>query len=146
MGDPNLEQLIETGWHSLDEQKGVAMRRARRMDVWLDQRLWMDIGFQDSATTPNGERVAVHEYRVLASADAESFKLLSIEADPRILPYRECPAAALNVSKMIGVPLERFRKEVTVELAGTLGCTHLNDVLRSMSDAPQLAKHLFSGR
>ena len=130
------------GWHHLPEQQGVGMRRARRMDIWFDDRLRMDIGFQDSATSPDGGRVAVHEYRVLASADPDTLELLSIEAVPHVLPYRECPAAVSNTDRLIGLPLTRFRAEVAVELVGILGCTHLNDVLRSMSDVPTLFRRL----
>jgi len=115
------------------------MRRARRMDIWFDDCLRIDIGFQDSATSRDVGRIAVHEYRVQARADAATLKLLSIEAVPHVLPYRECPGAVGQVDRLIGLPLTRFRGEVPIELPGILGCTHLNDVLRSMSDAPGLS-------
>ncbi|MEH6757304.1 MAG: DUF2889 domain-containing protein [Parasphingorhabdus sp.] len=126
------------GWHPLADQKGCAMRRARRIDIWVDDVVQIDIGFQDSANAPGGGRIAVHEYRVRATADLKSLELLSIDVDPRILPYRECPAASPNASKMIGVKLGDLRETVLEQLRGTVGCTHLNDVLRSMTDVPQL--------
>jgi len=126
------------GWHFLSEQKGCAMRRARRIDIWVEDVVQIDIGFQDSANAPGGGRIAVHEYRVRATADPESLALMSIDVDPRILPYRECPAASPNASKMIGVKLGDLREIVLEQLRGTVGCTHLNDVLRSMADVPQL--------
>jgi hypothetical protein len=131
------------GWHELDQQPGVGMRRARRVDAWIDDVIHIDAGFQDSATSPEGGRVAIHEYQVSALADPVSFKLLDLKADPRVLPYRECPAASLNVSRMIGTPLRELRQEVLERLRGTLGCTHLNDVLRALAEVPQmLAKAL----
>ena len=134
------------GWHELARQEGVGMRRARRLDVWLEDLVHIDIGFQDSATAPDGgDRIAVHEYRVTATADPATFELLSVVADPRVLPYGECPAASPNVMLMAGAALGSFRREVLARLPGTLGCTHLNDVLRSMADAPQLIRRLREG-
>lgn len=137
---PRDEDLA--GWHALDPQsEGVGMRRARRIDVWLDGDLVrMDIGFQDSATNPAGgpNRIAIHEYHVQATADLETFSLRSIVSDPRVLPYRECPGASPNVTLMVGTRLGDLRLAVPRRLSGTVGCTHLNDVLRSISDVPQL--------
>ena len=132
-------------WHPLNAQEGVGMRRARRIDVWFEgDKVGIDVGFQDSSTSPEGgrNRYAVHEYRVAAVADPETFELLSIDVDPRILPYRECPNASPNAKLMQGVGLTGFRLDVLERLPGTMGCTHLNDVLRSMADVPNLARSL----
>ena len=132
------------GWHELPPQSGVGMRRARWMDLWLpdDFHIEMDIGFQDSATSPEGSRVGIHEYRVRATAHSRTKELLRIDVTPHLLPYRECPEATGNVQKIIGLPLESLRTSVPTELFGVLGCTHLNDVIRSMADAPALAGQL----
>jgi hypothetical protein len=130
------------GWHPVHERTGVGMRRARRMDVWLDGVVRIDVGFQDSSTSPEGGRVAVHENHVEATAHPETLTLLSVKAGPRILPYGECPAAAGNVWHLIGAPLVDFRREVIERLPATLGCTHQNDVLRSFADVLQLAATL----
>jgi hypothetical protein len=130
------------GWHPLREQQGVGMRRARRMDVWVDDCVWIDVGFQDSATSPEGGRIAVHEYSVRASASTESYELLSLEAHAHVLPYRECPEPVSNIGRLVGRRLAEFRSEVPTVLSGVLGCTHLNDVLRSLSDVPALVRTL----
>jgi Protein of unknown function (DUF2889) len=62
--------------------------------------------------------------------------------EPRVLPYRECPNAAPNATRMIGQRLADFRQSVITTLPNTLGCTHLNDVLRSLAEVPQLAENL----
>jgi hypothetical protein len=132
-------------WHEFTVQDSVGMRRARRIDAWLEDGLVrLDIGFQDSASSPEGgpDRIAVHEYQVSATADPETFELKSIAVDPRILPFAECPDASLNAQKMVGSALNEFRLKTPEILPGILGCTHLNDVLRSMNDAPQLARRL----
>jgi hypothetical protein len=133
-----INPLDPIGWHELIEQAGVAMRRARRIDAWVDDVVHIDVGFQDSGATPEGGRAAVHEYHVTATADPRSFELISVNAEPRILPFRECPAASSNVSRMIGAPITDFRLEVLSRLPGTLGCTHLNDVLRSLAEVPHM--------
>ncbi len=135
------------GWHALSEQEGVGKRRARWIDIWREDGLiQMDIGFQDSGTTPEGDhRAAIHEYRVRATADPDTLVLSSVDVDPRVLPFRECPAASPNAAIMVGTPLRELREAVLLELKGTAGCTHLNDVLRSMAEVPQLAAHLRNG-
>jgi Protein of unknown function (DUF2889) len=127
------------GWHTLGIQEGVGMRRARRIDVWRERDgLAIDIGFQDSGTTPEGgDRMAIHEYHVVARA--EQGRLVKIEVDPRILPFVECPGAVAHAQRMLDAPLADLRTKVLETLPGTLGCTHLNDVLRSMAEVPQLA-------
>lgn len=135
-------EVDPSAWHVLQpETAEPEMRRARRIDVWKDDVLHIDAFFQDSCTTPGGVRVAVHEYIVTATAHIETGKLLSIIADPRVLPFDSCPAAAGNVDRMLGVPLGEFRSAVLERLPGTLGCTHLSDALRALAEVPSMARH-----
>jgi hypothetical protein len=69
-------------------------------------------------------------------------QLLSVEAEPRVLPFVECPGAAMNASRLLGTPLPELRDRVLAELKGTAGCTHLNDALRALAEVPVLVKHL----
>jgi hypothetical protein len=134
--DPN----DPAGWHPLPTINTVAMRRARRIDVHrADGQLRIDAMFQDSATVPAGGRVAVHEYHLTATGDEATGLLTSVAADPRVLPYRECPLAAANVDRLVGVPLRDLRQVVLDRLHGTIGCTHLNDALRALAEVPALA-------
>ena len=117
------------------------MRRARRIDLWREGAMFrIDAAFQDSATSPDGGRVAVHEYLLSATADSRDLVVRTLQVDPRILPYGECLAATPNAELMLGVPLGDMRVRVLRTLSGTLGCTHLNDVLRSLADVPRLAR------
>jgi hypothetical protein len=118
------------------------MRRARRIDVWLDGVINIDAFFQDSCTTPHHGRVAVHEYQIRATADVATGELLTVQADPRVLPFDACPGAAKNVDRMIGIPLRDFRQAVLDRLPGTLGCTHLSDALRALAEVPVMANTL----
>jgi Protein of unknown function (DUF2889) len=138
------------GWHRFTDQAGaVGMRRARRIDVRFHEHdkntlIVIDAAFQDSATTPDGGRAVVHEYSLSAIADAESLRVLSIDAQPQVLPFVECVNAVPNVSRLIGVPLPELREKVLAELRGTAGCTHLNDALRALAEVPALVNHLCS--
>ena len=141
------------GWHTMVPMTGTEgdgqpqseprFRRARRIDVWRDGGLvWVDAGFQDSGNTPDGQRAAIHEYRVYAQIDAATMQLRSLQALPLILPFEECPVASIKASKMIGQNVGEFRSAVIESLPGIEGCTHLNDVLRALADVPVLAAGL----
>jgi hypothetical protein len=130
------------GWHAFTIQSGVGMRRARRIDVWLDNVIVVDSAFQDSATTPAGSRAVVHEYRLQLTADPTSMRVLSVAAEPRVLPFVECTAAPANLGRLIGAPLPELRDRVLAELRGTAGCTHLNDALRALAEVPALVNHV----
>jgi hypothetical protein len=141
---PPLEAADDPdGWHELDEHPPMAMRRARRIDVWADGgELSIDAMFRDSCWDRDGSEVAVHEYQLLATADLGSGTLTSMTARPRVLPYGECTAAAPNASWLNGTPLRGLRSEVLGRIRGTDCCTHLNDALRSLAEVPVLAAAL----
>lgn len=131
------------GWHPMPFQEGPKKRRARRIDLWLEGgTIKVDAGFQDSGSNPAGGRTAIHEYRVYAEIDRDSSKLLALQALPLILPFRECPGASIKATRMIGADITEFRGLVLESLPSTLGCTHLNDVLRALADVPLLAELL----
>lgn len=135
------------GWHAMPDQSGRPQaRRARRIDIWRAEGvLKIDAAFQDSGPNPQGTRTAIHEYRVYAEVDEASETLVSLQALPLILPYRECPGASIKAARMVGQNIGEFRQAVLDTLTGTLGCTHLNDVLRALADVPVLARLLAKG-
>lgn len=130
------------GWHELEEVAEPSTRRARRIDVRLTDVVEIDAMFQDSATEPSGGRVAVHEYQLYATADLRTGELLSLVAEPGILPYDECPLAVLNIGRLIGIPLAELRTFVPRSLRGVDGCTHLNDAMRALAEVPALVAAL----
>lgn len=134
-------------WHTLIQYREPSMRRARRIDVYLDGgEIHIDSAFQDSATDPDSYRVAVHEYSLYARADPDSLRLTHAAAVPRVLPYPECTAAAANIARLVGTPLRELRSVVLKELRRTAGCTHLNDALRALADVPVLLDALLRRR
>ena len=133
----------DLAWHPHPHPAGVAMRRARRIDVWATgSLLHVDAFFQDSSTIPAGGRQAIHEYTLTAEADLHTGAIRTLLPVPRVLPYDECPLAGGNVAALNGLTLRDLRTAVLDRLRGPLGCTHLNDMLRALADVPALARLL----
>jgi hypothetical protein len=135
------------GWHDFPESPEMSMRRARRIDVWRERSgigdvIRVDSSFQDSSGDPEFGRVAVHEYGLEAVIDAASGALTSVTADPRVLPFLECPGAVDNITRLVGLPVRELRSAVPELLGRTNGCTHLNDALRALAEVPILADQL----
>ena len=131
------------GWHEVPPHPTIAMRRARRIDVWrAEGDIVVDAMFRDSCWRPDGTEVAVHEYGLDVVIDASSGVVESVHAEPRVLPYPECPAAAPNVSWLEGVAACDLRAEVLDRLRGVDCCTHLNDALRALAEVPVLSELL----
>jgi len=140
---PLVDPTDPLGWHEVPVQPEIAMRRARRIDVWgEDGTLGIDAMFRDSCWDPGGAEVVIHEYQIIGQADPDTGILLSVEALPRVLPYVECPGAAPNASWMAGTDLRAMRTKVLERLRATDCCTHLNDGLRSLAEVPVLAASL----
>jgi Protein of unknown function (DUF2889) len=127
-------------WHELDELPLASMRRRRRVDVIAKNGapVEVDAMFRDSCMTPAGAEVAVHEYTMHATVDPVTTTLTSITAEPRVLPFIECPSAADNVPRLVGLPLADFRTTVLETINGVDCCTHLNDALRALAEVPVL--------
>ena len=138
---PNPED--PDSWHELPTIDHVGFRRARRIDIWIEgDALKLDVGFQDSASDPDLDRVAIHEYHVWGEADLATLTLQAVDASPHVLPFPECPGAIANMQKMVGTSLVEMRTRVIEELPGVLGCTHLNDLLRSLAEVPSMRELL----
>jgi len=130
-------------WHELFEVTEVSSRRSRRMDVWREgDQFAIEAFFQDAGTSPAGPRIAVHEYTIQATVNAMTGIVTSIQAVPQVLSFRECPLASMNVRRLVGQPLREFRSIVNEQLPGIDGCTHMNDALRALAEAPVLAAQI----
>ena len=133
------------GWHELYDAEGPGFRRARRIDVSRDSEsglIRVASSFQDSASTKDGGRVAIHEYNLDAVIDPASLEIRAITATPHILPFSECPGVIGSAQRMVGKRITDIRTEVLAQLRGTAGCTHLNDALRALAEVPLLADRL----
>lgn len=127
-------------WHDIEPAPAVCLRRRRRVDVWREpDEIHVDAHYRDSIYGREGLEVALHEYTVNASLAAGSGNVLSIDAGSKVLPFPECPLAALEVGKLTGMNVADFRTSVPETLRELEGCTHLNDMLRGLRDVPALA-------
>ena len=129
-------------WHAIPGLPVGAMRRRRRIDVSHSGHLVIDAMFRDTHVGPDGTETVLHEYSLTAGADAGSFEILRCQAEARVLPWVECPAAAASARRLAGRRLPELRTFVRQSLTGTSTCTHLNDLLRSLADAAPLADRL----
>lgn len=139
---PDLAAADPAGTHSLAPLPVHGMRRARLLDVRLDGpgSLVADILFRDTFVDPDDGMQVLHEYsgRLRASDD----RVTAIEITPHVLPHLECPLAAASAQRVVGRSLASLRDFVSLDLFGPTTCTHLNDVLRGLSDLPALARPL----
>lgn len=140
---PLRNEADPMGWHDLPALEGVNFRRARRIDLWPEHDgLRVESHFQDSASAPDGgNRIAIHEYLLEARIGPDG-RLQAVEAKAGTLPYRECRAAPANLNALSGTPTDALREIVLEKLKLTHGCTHLNDMMRSLAEVPALASNL----
>ena len=108
------------------------MRRRRCIDVRADPdgtfAIWAM--FRDTVGEGGGDEVVLHEYAVrVGGVDGV---VGSIVAEPRVLPFPECPAAAAAVGALVGSEVHAMARVVPDTLTGIASCTHLNDLLRAL--------------
>jgi hypothetical protein len=117
-----------------------SMRRRRVLDlVRVGPDLEVYQYFRDSHIDVDGAEGSLHEYIMTARLSGADLVLREISVEPRALPFPECRLAAPNAQLLIGVPAAGIEGSVRSALGGTMGCTHLNDVLRFLRFAISLA-------
>ena len=137
---PRLEPADAHDWHVLGPLHHPTVRRRRRLDVAaLDAagKFGVQEHFRDSYAAVDGETV-MHEYLVDAVVDTGG-RIVSVEVDPRVLPWHECPGASASAQRLIGVALSDIPARVRADFAGETTCTHLNSSLRTLADAAVLS-------
>lgn len=133
-------------WHRMEPLMTGEMRRCRRIDVTSGDVLHIDAAFRDTYVDAGGVERVLHEYSVIVDAVPSTLEIRFIEATPHTLPYSECVDAAVTATVARGAQLPLLRNRVEQSLFGPASCTHLNDLLRSLADAGELATLLASTR
>jgi hypothetical protein len=134
---PILDGADPVGWHAIPLLlPSNATRRWRRHDLWrdVDGTLRVDIFFRDSHMAPDGFETIIHEYTVEASIDGRRMMVLECVATPHVLPFIECPEAAVSARRLEGMSVRGLRRQVRADLVGPSACTHLTDTLREIED------------
>lgn len=117
-----------------------SMRRRRVLDlVRVGPDLEVYQYFRDSHIDVDGGEGSLHEYVMTARLSSAELVLREISVEPRALPFPECRLAAANPRQLIGLPAAVIEGSVRSALSGTMGCTHLNDVLRFLRFTTALA-------
>lgn len=119
-------------WHVADQLPSDHMRRRRCLDLRVsgDGSFVIWAMFRDTVGEPTGGEAVLHEYAVRCRGEAGV--LTEVSADPRVLPFPECPGAAGHVAALAGTPVEALASAVPETLSGVASCTHLNDLLRAL--------------
>lgn len=135
---PPLDADDPAGWHAMAPLGEHWMRRRRCLDVAVDVsgRFSVWAMFRDTVGDGGGAEVVLHEYVVRAEGTGDT--VTTVSAEPRVLPFTECPGAVAAVGRLAGRPLGALPAGVPVLLRGTDCCTHLNDLLRSLGGAAAL--------
>jgi hypothetical protein len=133
------------GWHATAPLDRDWMRRRRCLDVAVDGAGGFSIWamFRDTVGEEDGAEVVLHEYAVRAAGQGSVVGAVS--AEPRVLPFPECPAAALAVGDLAGCQLADLSVSVPEILTGIRSCTHLNDLLRALGGVADLVAAEQSG-
>jgi hypothetical protein len=132
---PSLEPEDDPqAWHPTVPLTAYGMRRARRLDIHIDDAIHVDALFRDSHLSIEGEETVIHEYTLRATLEPESNRFLSVDVTPQVLPWVECPAATASASRLVGTVAAELRRSVRFDFVGVSTCTHLNDTIRSLDD------------
>ena len=127
-------------WHAVEFPPGDTFRRSRRIDVWRDgDELRIDLHYRDAYRPVARPAMVIHEYSVRGRADAESLQIREMTTEAHALPWSDCNSVVSSTDELVGVRLGECDASVRTRLAGTAGCTHLNDSLRELDEVPALA-------
>ncbi|MBK8470340.1 MAG: DUF2889 domain-containing protein [Actinomycetales bacterium] len=127
-------------WHTLGALPVWGMSRRRRIDAHVDgDTIGVDAMFRDSYVDGAGHERVLHEYGVVAALELDG-TVRSVAPAPRVLPHLECPVAGASAQRLVGMPCSDLRDRVSANLFGPSTCTHLNDLMRSLTDVPALVR------
>jgi hypothetical protein len=132
-------------WHQIPEPDERSTCRVRRLDVWVDDDglVHGDVAFRDTHRSSDGEVTTFHEYTAQISVRQGIIEDLAVQ--PHVLPWRECPSAVASATLLVGSPADRIKQHVRARGTGESTCTHLDDVLRSMTHVEALAQQASTG-
>jgi hypothetical protein len=136
-------------FHAEPDPRPRSMRRRRILDVTARGGGYEVFEYyRDSHFDVGLREGALHEYEVHARVSPDEgsaagrYTVERVNVVPHALPFGECSLAAPNAADLVGAPLGGVTGTVRERLAGTRGCTHLNDTLRFLRYVPALTGYL----
>ncbi len=121
--DPAFE---ETPLHhrSIEFDAFAAPDNLRVVGRLRDRRPWAE---------GTGGVALVHDIELRVDVRIADLVITAAEADLRTYPHSECPAIAPAFAGLVGLSVTRgFTREVQQRFAGPRGCTHLDQLARSL--------------
>lgn len=75
----------------------------------------------------------IHDMWMRLTVD-DTMCIVACEAVSDLTPYAVCPTAAPNFSRLVGLHIRSgFLREANQRIGGTVGCTHLRELLQQMA-------------
>jgi hypothetical protein len=117
--------------------RDIALRGYQREDGLFDIEAHLTdtktYGFdnEDRGHIPAGEPLHGMWMRMTVGED---MRIVTCEATTEYSPYAICPAAAPNFERLAGLVIKPgFLREAMARVGGTVGCTHLRELLQQMA-------------
>ncbi|HVZ07401.1 DUF2889 domain-containing protein [Rhodopila sp.] len=118
-------------------RRSIEINGFRRADGWYDIEAHLtdcksySQDNYDRGHIPAGE--PVHDMWLRLTVD-EHMDIRAVEAVSDHTPYVMCPTAAPNFQKLVGLRIKAgFLREANHLVGGTVGCTHLRELLQQMA-------------
>ena len=129
--------LSQPAERELLHSRDIEIRGYRRSDGLYDIEAQLtDTKSQGFANRDRGYIEAgepVHGMWLRLTVDEEK-TIIASEAASDYTPYAICPAAAPNFARLAGLRIKPgFLKEAVKRVGGTIGCTHLRELLQQMA-------------
>jgi Protein of unknown function (DUF2889) len=117
--------------------RAIEINGYRRTDGWYD--IEAHLTDMKSFGQPNHDRgyieagEPIHDMWLRLTVD-ETMHIHAVEAVSDKTPYAMCPAAAPNFTRLAGMRIKAgFLRQATLAVGGTVGCTHLRELLQQMA-------------
>jgi hypothetical protein len=129
--------LSQSQERELLHSRDIVLRGYRRADGLYDIEAQLTdaksygFGSQDRGYIAAGE--PIHGMWLRLTVDEER-RIVACEAASDHTPYTVCPAAAPNFTRLAGLRIRPgFLREAAKRVGGTMGCTHLRELLQQMA-------------
>ena len=139
---PLVDPADPVGSHELPDHPEIAMRRARRIDVWEESgEIRIDAMSATAVGIRRARKRSCTSTRSRHGGPGNRDTRLGDRRPPRAALPR-MPRSGTERTWMEGTPLRAMRRQVLERLRDTNCCTHLNDGLRALAEVPVLAAML----